>query len=219
LLRVQARRACPRDLLESCKNSGMTMASRILLVALALSVSPPRATAGVAMIYRVELANGPALLARTSPVPHGNRLVFTRHPDGALVSVKRSDVRRVVSVPLATTAAPAAVRTFRPGTLIMLGPTGEGAGGTTSAASAAKVAASTAPGQAPDGSALLNPARDYRAGWDSSQVPGQNLAYPASPGDYREGMTFAFPPGTAVQTAPGQPPTGVPSGEPPKSPQ
>ena len=42
-----------------------------------------------------------------------------------------------------------------------------------------------------------------------------NLAYPPAPGDYREGKTFAYPPGTAVQTAPGQPPTGVPSGEPP----
>jgi hypothetical protein len=194
----------------------MKMASRILLVALALSVSPLRATAGEAVIYRVELVNGPALLARTPPVPHGNRLVFSRHPDGALVSLKRSDVRRVVSVPLVATAATATVRTFRPGTVIMLGPTGEGAGST---ASTAKAAASTAPGQAPDGRALLNPSRDYRPGWDSSQVPGQNLAYPASPGDYREGMTFAFPPGTAVQTAPGQPPTGVPSGEPPKSPQ
>jgi hypothetical protein len=198
----------------------MKIASRILLVALALAVSPIRATAGEAMIYRVELASGPTLLARTPPVPHGNRLVFARHPDGALVSLKRADVRRVVSVPLVATAAPAAVRKFRPGELIILGPTGEGAGGTASAgATTARAAATTAPGQSTDGRALLNPSRDYRAGWDSSQVPGQNLGYPASPGDYREGMTFAYPPGTAVQTSPGQPPTGVPSGEPPKSPQ
>ena len=191
---------------------------RILLVALALSVSPLRATAGEAMIYRVELASGAALLARTPPVPQGNRLVFARHPDGALLSLKRADVRRVVSVPLAPTTATASVRKFRPGELIILGPTGEGARGAANTASIAK-GGTTAPGEAPDGSALLNPARDYRPGWDSSQVPGMNLAYPAAPGDYREGKTFAYPPGTAVQTAPGQPPTGVPSGEPPKSPQ
>ena len=197
----------------------MKIASRILLVALALSVSPLRATAGEAMIYRVELASGAALLARTPPVPNGSRLVFARHPDGALLSLKRADVRRVVSVPLAPTTATAAVRKFRPGELIILGPTGEGAGGAGSTSSKATAAASTAPpGEAPDGSALLNPARDYRPGWDGSQVPGMNLAYPAAPGDYREGKTFAYPPGTAVQTAPGQPPTGVPSGEPPKSP-
>ena len=197
----------------------MKTASRILLVALALSLSPLSATAGEAMIYRVDLASGASLLARTPPVPHGNRIVFARHPDGALLSLKRADVRRVVSVPLVVTAAPATARKFRPGELIILGPTGEGAGGTASAASTARGTANTSPGETADGKALLNPSRDYRPGWDSSQVPGQNLAYPASPGDYREGMTFAYPPGTAVQTAPGQPPTGVPSGEPPKSPQ
>ena len=193
----------------------MKIASRILLVALALSVSPLRATAGEAMIYRVELASGAALLARTPPVPQGNRLVFARHPDGALLSLRRSDVRRVVSVPLAPTTATATARKFRPGELIILGPTGEGAGGAANTAGKSTAAGTTAPGEAPDGSALLNPARNYRPGWDSSQVPGMNLAYPPAPGDYREGKTFAYPPGSAVQTAPGQPPTGVPSGEPP----
>jgi hypothetical protein len=190
----------------------MKTASCILLVTLALAASPQGAAASEAMIYRVELANGATLLARTPPVPQGNRLVFARHPDGALLSLKRVDVRRIVSVPLAPTTATATVRKFRPGELIILGPTGEGAGG---AASTARGTGTTPPGEAPDGSALLNPARDYRPGWDSSQVPGRNLAYPAAPGDYREGKTFAYPPGTAVQTAPGQPPTGVPSGEPP----
>jgi len=165
------------------------------------------------MVYRVELANGSALLARTPPVPKGNRLVFSRHPDGALVSLKRADVRRVVTAPLPATPATGAVRKFRPGELIILGPTGEGASGTTSATT---TAGTLPPGESPDGRALLNPARDYRPEWDASQVPGMNLGYPASAADYREGKTFAFPPGTAVQTAPGQPPTGVPSGEPPK---
>jgi hypothetical protein len=196
----------------------MKIAGWILLVAMAVLVSPLRATPGEPMIYRVELANGADLLARTPPIPKGNRLVFTRHPDGALVSLRRADVRRVVTVPLPRTAATGATRKFRPGELIILGPTGEGGSGTTSATASA-AAATSAPGQAPDGRALLNPGRDYRPEWDARQVPGQNLAFPASPGDYREGMTFAFPPGTAVQTAPGQPPTGVPSGEPPKSPQ
>jgi len=178
----------------------------------ATTVQAPVAPA--AMIYRVELASGSPLLARTPPVPHGNRIVFSRYPDGALVSLKRSDVVRVVSTP-ASTAAPAPVaRTIRPGTLIMLGPTGEGGGGTT----AATAGGSMAPGQSPDGRALLNPRRDYRPEWDARQVPGQNLAFPASAGDYREGMTFAYPPGTAVQSGPGQPPVGVPSGEPPKVP-
>jgi hypothetical protein len=196
----------------------MKTASCILLVTLALAASPRGAAASEAMIYRVELANGSALLARTPPVAHGTRLVFSRHPDGALVSLKRTDVTRVVTVPLPAATAMSVVRSVRPGTLIMLGPTGEGGG--TAATTAAKGAGSTLPpGEATDGRALLNPGRDYRPEWDARQVPGQTLAFPASAGDYREGMTFAYPPGTAVQAAPGQPPTGVPSGEPPKSPQ
>ena len=35
-----------------------------------------------------------------------------------------------------------------------------------------------------------------------------NLPYPASPNDYREGRTFAYPAAPAVQTAPGEPPKG-----------
>ena len=194
----------------------MKTASRILLVSLALVALPRGAAASDATIYRVELADGSALLARTPPVAHGTRLVFSRHPDGALVSLKRTDVKRVVTAPIPAATATAVVRSVRPGTLIMLGPTGEGAGG--AATNVKEAGSASAPGQASDGRALLNPSRDYRPEWDARQVPGQNLAFPASAGDYREGMTFAYPPGTAVQTAPGQPPTGVPSGEPPKSP-
>lgn len=196
----------------------MKTASCILLVTLAFAASPRSAAASDAMIYRVELANGSALLARTPPVARGTRLVFSRHPDGALLSLKRTDVKRVVTVTAPATIATSVVRSVRPGTLIMLGPTGDGGG--TTATTATKDAASTLPpGEATDGRALLNPNRNYRPGWDSSQVPGLNLPLPASAGDYREGMTLAYPPGTAMQSAPGQPPTGVPSGEPPKSPQ
>lgn len=215
---MQVRRTCPRDELgggaDRARIWGMRVTGRILLIALTLAGTPLLAAPANSLIYRVELASGAVLLARTPPVPQGNRVVFARHPDGALLSLKRTDVRRVTSAPLRSVAATPPARTVRPGTLIVLGPTGEGAGATAAGATAAGTAA-TAPGQSSDGRALLNPGRDYRPGWDSSQVPGQNLAYPASPGDYREGMTFAYPPGTAVQTSPGQPPTGVPSGEPP----
>lgn len=163
-----------------------------------------------AMLYRIELAGGQTLLARTPPVPRASRLVFSRHPDGAVMSLKRTDVRRVVGVP-AGPAPKAEAPQFRPGTLVVLGPTGEGASG----GSAAGEKTAPRPGEAPDGRALLNPQRDYRPDWDARQVPGQTLPFPASPGDYREGRTMALPPGGATQSAPGQPPTGVPSGPPP----
>lgn len=176
-------------------------------------LSPTPLRSAEAMLYRIELAGGQTIIARTPPVPRARRLVFSRHPDGAVMSLKREDVRRVVSVAAGPTPK-AVVRDFRPGTLVVLGPTGEGSAGTESA----REASTARPGAAPDGRALLNPQRDYRPDWDSSQVPGQNLPYPASPGDYREGRTMSYPPGGATQSGTGQPPTGVPSGPPPKSP-
>ncbi len=191
----------------------MRLVARLLAAAVLVALlAPPAAGAAEPMVYRIELAGGQQIIARTPPVPHGTRLVFSRYPDGALMSLKRSDVSRVVTVALAKTAD---VHKPRPGEVIVLGATGEhGASSTPSEA-----AGVMRPGEAPDGKALLNPSRDYRPGWDSKQVPGQTLPYPVSPNDYREGRSFAYPPGTAVQTAPGQPPTGVPSGEPPKPPQ
>lgn len=187
----------------------MKLVTRILAAA---ALSAPLALYGAEpMLYRIELAGNQVLFARTPPVAKGGQFVFSRHPDGAVVSVKRAEVRRVVTV----AQARAEVRKIRPGEMIVLGPTGGGSAG----AGGSATASSARPGEAPGGRALLNPARDYRPEWDSTQVPGQSLAFPASPGDYREGRSFAYPPGSATQSAPGQPPTGVPSGEPPKSPQ
>lgn len=166
-----------------------------------------------ATLYRIEVNGNLVLFAKTPPVPHGTRVVFARYPDGALMSLKQSEVRRVVVVPVVKADA----RNLKPGELLVLGPTGGGASNGTPAAGTS--GASTQPGEGPGGKALLNPSRDYRPDWDARQVPGMNLPYPASPGDYREGATFPYPPASAAQSSPGQPPTGVPSGNPPKSPQ
>lgn len=183
---------------------------------LSLLMASVSAVAAEGSLYRIELDGNLVLLAKTPPVPHGTRLVFARHPDGVTVSLKRADVRRVVTVPIQRVAG----REFKPGELLVLGPTGEGASGATSSAGATPStgAQGMRPGESPGGKALLNPQREYRPDWDARQVPGATLPYPASPGDYREGLSFAYPPGNAVQASPGQPPTGVPSGEPPRMP-
>jgi hypothetical protein len=165
-------------------------------------------------LYRIELPGNIVLFAKTPPVPHGTRLVFARYPDGAVMSLKQSEVRRVVVVPVAATDA----RKMKPGELLVLGPTGGGAAAGTPATGGG-AGASGQPGEGPGGKALLNPSRDYRPDWDAKQVPGMNLPYPASARDYREGFTMAYPPASAAQAGPGQPPTGVASGNPPKSPQ
>jgi hypothetical protein len=182
----------------------------LALVAL-LGFSAARGAQG--SLYRIELAGNLVLFAKTPPVPHGTRLVYARYPDGAFMSLKLSDVRRVVVVPVTRADA----RNMKPGELVVLGPTGGGASAGTSASGAP--GSRLPPGEGPGGKALLNPSRDYRPDWDAKQVPGMNLPYPASAGDYREGFSMAYPPASATQAGPGQPPTGVPTGNPPKSPQ
>jgi hypothetical protein len=186
----------------------------IVTVAILVLFGPHPADAATPDIYRIELAGNIVLYARTPPVPRGSRIVFARYPDGAIMSLKASDVRRVVVTPVVKANTP----NMKPGELLVLGPTGEG-GSRTAPAPAGGARAPEGPGEGPDGKALLNPTRDYRPSWDARQVPGMNLPYPASPGDYREGATLSYPPGNANQSGPGQPPTGVPSGEPPKSPR
>jgi hypothetical protein len=171
-------------------------------------------------VYRLELGANQILFARTPPVVQGTRLVFSRYPDGAVVSLRRADVRRVVVMPVVMPGSGASeVRAFKPGQLIVLGPTGGGASGSGSTAAGGGATSTLQPGEAPGGTAMYNSGRNYRPEWDARQVPGQSIAYPASPGDLREGTTMAYPPGGGSQTSPGAPPTGVPTGEPPKSPQ
>jgi len=182
----------------------------LLAVCAAALLAPSSASAAPPGLYRIELAGSTVLFAKTPPVPRGARIVFARYPDGAVMSLKASDVRRVVLVPIVRSDGP----NLKPGELLVLGPTGEGGSASTAAGPGGARPAEPAGGKAP-----FNPARDYRPEWDARQVPGQTLPYPASPGDYREGGTLSYPPGNATQSGPGQPPTGVPSGDPPRMPR
>ena len=169
------------------------------------------APAASEVVYRIETGGSGVLWSSDRPVQSGELVLFHEYPAGALVSVRRSDVRRV--------AAESRAR-LRPG-YVDIGVTAGGA--RRDAAPAGKAAGRTSepagPGARRDGTALLNPDRKYQPDIDSKQVPGMNLPYPASPNDYREGRTFAYPAAPAVQTAPGEPPK-MPqgTGEVPKGP-
>jgi hypothetical protein len=154
-------------------------------------------------IYRVELGGSQSAWAIGKPQPNGPLLLFRRYPDGALMSVRAKDVKRIVAV-AGTTGAP---KSLRPGQAIEIGATGGGGAPTgTAAAAGSKGSGPLAPGEGKGGTALLNPNRPYLPDWDSKQVPGMNIPYPNSPNDYQEGRTFAHPPASAVQAAPGEPP-------------
>jgi hypothetical protein len=164
-------------------------------------------------LYRIELAGNQIILSRDRPIEAGggNLLLFHRYPDGLLLSVKKGAVRRVT-----LSRGPEASKGLRAGAEIVLGPTGWAS----APEAAGAAAAGPSPGERKDGTALLNPDRTYRPEWDNKLVPGATLPYPASPNDYREGRTYAYPPANGVQQSPGAPPT-MPqgSGEVPKGPQ
>ena len=190
-------------------------AAAISLLGLA-PATPPRA----ATVYRIEMAGGQSALAQDAPRDTGTALLFHRYPDGLLVSVKKSEVKRLSMAP-APAEAPRGPRPVRD-VIVLGGPTGPGSGPAAAGSGAAAPASAEAgqlPGQRKDGSALLNPDRKYKPEWDSRQVPGSTLGYPNSQNDYREGKTFAYPPAPATQPAPGDVPTmPAGSGELPRGP-
>lgn len=166
------------------------------------------ASAGAEQIlYRIELRANNSLWAKERPVQNGPILLFRRYPDGALMGLKSAEVRRVVAVSRQA-PAPAGTAGLKPGEQRVLGATGGGGGSSSPGApgTAAAPAAGTKPGEGKGGTALFNPDRAYRPDWDSKQVPGATIANPASPNDYKEGRTLSYPPASAVQSAPGQPP-------------
>lgn len=191
------------------------MLRRNVLLTVLISLAAAALFASEPVAYRVDMKSGEPVWAEDRPMETGALIVFHRSPDRVLVSVRKSDVRRIVP---GRRASPP--RALEPGAEIVVGPTGASpaAPASASATSRAKAAGrSLEPGEAKGGTALFNADRPYRPDWDSRQVPGSNLGYPNSANDYREGRTFAHPPASAVQTAPGAPPT-MPqgSGEPPK---
>jgi hypothetical protein len=189
---------------------------------LAAVISIHAATPGT--IYRIELAGNQSVWSEDLPRDSGALVLFHRYPGGMLVSVKRADVRRVATAPRPVEAP----KRLQTGEEIMIGTLGFRTGSGSGAAKASPTSpggfllppGELAPGERKDGTALLNPDRPYRPEWDSTQVPGQDIPFPNSPNDYKEGKTFAYPPATAIQEAPGEPPKMPPSsGEPPKAPQ
>jgi len=181
-----------------------------LLLAAAVAGAPAPAGSETSQLYRVELAGGPSAWAIGKPQSNGALLLFRHYPDGALMSVRAKDVRRVV----ATSAQPEVFKRLKPGEAVDIGATGGGAAGSATggggAAPAGRMLAVPPPGARRDGSALFNPSRPYDPSWDSKLVPGASMPYPNSPNDYVEGKTLAFPPAPAVQAAPGDVPKAPP---------
>lgn len=79
-------------------------------------------TAAMPDVFRIRFYGGGEVLAQERPLDKGPRMVFRRHPDGALVSVKKSDVAGVNAMRIKP-----ATGSLRPGEQLDVGLTGEGA--------------------------------------------------------------------------------------------
>jgi hypothetical protein len=187
-----------------------------ILLAGAVAASAPSAAAPAPReLYRVELAGSQVMWSLDRPKQTGGLIVFHRYPDGVLLSIRGTAVRRIVLSKFQSEPQ----RALSPGGVIDLGMTGGSAGKTTAGARPSPGGTAPPLGARKDGTALLNPDRAYRPDWDTKQVPGLNIPYPASSNDYREGKTFAYPPAAAYQSQPGDVPRAqVETGEPPKPP-
>ena len=190
----------------------MAMLQNVLLAAaISLQALVPAPAPAAAGMYRVDLAGGQTLWAQDKPRDTGAALLFHRSPDGLLVSIKKSEVKKIT----ATSLQAEEIKGPKPAKdLIVLGPTGAGSAATPATATKGAPGAANPdllPGERKDGTALLNPNRQFKPEWDGKQVPGMNIPYPNAPNDYREGKTFAYPPAPATQQAPGDLPT-MPAG-------
>ena len=172
-----------------------------------VAAAPAAPAEPVLTIYRIETSRQGTLYAADHPMQAGDLVSFHEHPNGTLVSLRRSEIQRVVVEHVTRTA-----HGPKPGDAIDIGVTGGGAGSRTAAVGGAGAGAAGSHGGAQnlgsnkDGTALLNPDRKYQGDIDSKQVPGLNMGLPNSPNDYREGRTLGYPAAPAVQSAPGSPP-------------
>jgi hypothetical protein len=170
-----------------------------------------------ARLYRIELSGGGVVFSDDAPMQSGEQILFHGHPAGALQSLRRADVRRIV----ATSFAPTPGTIVKPGQAVDLGITGtSGPNRSAPAKAPPRGNAPLKPGEGKGATALFNPDRAYRPDWDGKLVPGATMGLPNSANDYKEGVTLAHPAAGATQSAPGEPPMMKPSsGEPPTAPK
>jgi hypothetical protein len=166
------------------------MSNRLLvgavLLACGLTLRAQEAT-----FYEIDLVPSGSVISTDLPVTKGTMVVFHKYPSGLLMSMRRSDVKRVTRVsPASAKSTNLAERVVQIGNLAMQG-------GSSQAGPQNARVLSQPRGQGPQ----------LGEGFYSNLVPGQSVAMPNSANDYQVGRTYAAPPSNAIQTSPGAPPT------------
>jgi len=167
--------------------------------AAASAAAPPQATAPAAApataaapapaYYRIELTPSGSYVAMGAPVVKNGAMVFKAYPDGKLMSLRKSDVRNVVSITAQQAAGPANKDLVSIGNLAMQGgsaPASGAGGGRPATGSPGSVM------HGPQGAALV-PSRD-------------GIAITTNPAAVNQGPSVVnMPDGVGVVSAPAQP--------------
>jgi len=183
----------------------------VVLLSSAAAVTPAAAAPAAPTLYRIELAGNSTIWSQDRPQQSGALIVFHRYPDGVLMSVRASEVKRMAAARPQPTN-----KQLAPGQQIDIGQTGSGSTSTRPTTGArGNAQPGLGLGERKDGTALLNPDRTYRPDWDYKLVPGLTMGNPNSPNDYREGRTFGYPSAASPPIAPGDLPRAkVETGDP-----
>jgi hypothetical protein len=167
-----------------------------IFFAAAAAIAVPRG------VYRIALRNGTTLLAKDRPYSVGSVLLFHGYPSGVLTGVPREEVVGMGSGGAEDQTAVVGSRTpmLQPGEVIVLGPTGKGAGSAPEA-NPASPAPVTARGGVYD---PRNPAYGYsppRTGTAAQDANSFTAFTPVAPGDVGRAVS-AEPPNLEPSVAP-----------------
>jgi len=161
------------------------------LVTAAVLVACAVALRAEQVFYQIDIAPSGKVISQDLPVAKGTTIVFHRYPDGTLMSMRRTEVKTLTRItPQDAQATLPKEKLVQIGNLAFQGSSqaGPAAAGTANKAAAAQ----------PNG---------IGQGFYGNVVPGQTQGMPNSANDNQVGRTWAAPPGNAVQSAPGAPPT------------
>jgi len=163
-------------------NRRMVAIVAVLLLACAFALRAEQ------VFYQLELVPSGKVISQDPPVSKGATVVFHRYPDGALMSMRRSEVKAFTKItPQAAQATLPKEKLVQIGNLAFQG--------------------SSQAGAAPAGTAAKPVQPAVGSGFYGNVVPGITQGMPNSANDNQVGRTWAAPPGNAVQSSPGAPPT------------
>ena len=164
------------------------MSNHRVVAAAALLFACAFALGAEQVFYQIDLAPSGKVISQDLPIAKGTTIVFHRYPDGALMSMRRTEIKTLTRItPQAAQATLPKEKLVQIGNLAFQG------------AQAGPAAAGTA-------TKAAQPA-GVGSGFYGNVVPGITQGMPNSANDNQVGRTWAAPPGNAVQSAPGAPPT------------